>query len=146
MLPPAEMFSALERGVIDGALFPAAGASGYGFAEVADSYLTTNISSPHVILANQAFWDGLPEDLRTVFDAQAEVLETEIPGVYDRLNAEEAEKLAAAGMQKLELDAATAARLEEGVASGAWTFAQSRDPEAAARLEDRVTEAGLLTN
>ncbi len=146
VLPPAEMFSALERGVIDGALFPAAGASGYGFAEVADSYLTTNISSPHVILANQAFWDGLPEDLRAVFDAQAEVLETEIPGVYDRLNAEEAEKLAAAGMQKLELDAAIAARLEEGVASGSWAFAQGRDPEAAARLQARVTEAGLLTN
>lgn len=144
VLPPAEMFSALERGVIDGALFPAAGASGYGFAEVTDSYVETTVSSPHVILANQSFWDGMPEEVRQVFEEQARVLEDEIPGVYDRLNAEESEKLAAAGMTRVELDPEVAAELSEGIATGSWAFAGSRDTDAAEQLHDLVEAAGLL--
>lgn len=144
VLPPAEMFSALERGVVDGALFPAAGASGYGFPEVTSSYFDTNVSSPHVILANQAFWDGLPDEVRRVFEEQAVVLEDEIPGVYDRLNAEEQEKLTEAGMELLTLGDEVAARLAAGIANGAWSFAASRDPEATERLRGIVEAAGLL--
>ena len=144
VLPPAEMFSALERGVVDGALFPAAGATGYGFAEVTDRYFDTGVTSPHVILANQEFWDGLPEDLREVFVEQARVLEDEIPGVYDRLNAEEQEKMAKAGMQFLTLGADAAARLSAAVEQGAWSFAARLDNGAAERLRGAVDKAGLL--
>lgn len=144
VLPPAEMFSALERGVVDGALFPAAGASGYGFAEVTDRYFKTDVSAPHVILANQAFWDSLPENVRAVFEGQAMILEDEIPGVYDRLNAEEAEKLAAAGMELLTLSDEVAQKMANGIASGSWTFAETRDGEAAGKLRGIVEEAGLL--
>lgn len=31
-----------------------------------------------MILANQAFWDGLPDEVRRVFEEQAVVLEDEI--------------------------------------------------------------------
>lgn len=144
VLPPAEMFSALERGVVDGALFPAAGATGYGFPEVTDRYFTTDVSAPHVILANQAFWDGLPEEVRTIFEEQAEILENEIPGVYEALNTAEQERLAEAGMELLTLSDDVATRMSEGIASGSWAFAGSRDGEAATRLHAVVEEAGLL--
>lgn len=143
VLPPAEMFSALERGVIDGAVFPSAGASGYGFSEVTNSYFETEIVLAHVILANQAFWDGLPEGVRKIFEEQARVLEDEIPAVYDRLNAQEQEKLAAAGMTRLELDPAVASRLAEAIDSGAWAYAESRDADAAQRMKALVEQAGL---
>lgn len=144
VLPPAEMFSALERGVVDGALFPAAGATGYGFAEVTDRYFTTEVSAPHVILANQAFWDGLPDDIRAIFEEQAVVLEDEIPAVYDRLNTEEQAKLAEAGVELLTLSDEVAGKMADGIASGAWSFAENRNGDAAARLRAIVEEAGLL--
>lgn len=144
VLPPAEMFSALERGVVDGALFPAAGATGYGFAEVTDRYFTTDVSAPHVILASQAFWDGLPEDVRAIIEEQAIVLEDEIPGVYEQLNSEEQQKLADAGMELLALSEEVADRMAEGIATGSWDFAATRDGEAAERLRSIAEEAGLL--
>ncbi|WP_157384585.1 MULTISPECIES: TRAP transporter substrate-binding protein [Nitratireductor] len=144
VLPPAEMFSALERGVVDGALFPAAGATGYGFTEVTDRYFDTRVSSPHVILANQTFWDGLPGDVRKVFIDQAEVLENEMPGTYDRLNEEEHERMAEAGMERLTLSDEVAARLSHAIVEGSWSFAASRDADAAGRLRNIVEGAGLL--
>ena len=144
VLPPAEMFSALERGVVDGAYFPAAGATGYGFAEVTKLYFDTKTTSPHIILANQSFWDGLDDATREVFESQAIVLEDETPSVYDRLNAEEAEKMAAAGMELIELSDEAAGRLAAAVVSGSWAFAGSRNPDEAARMREAVENAGLL--
>ena len=144
VLPPAEMFSALERGVVDGAYFPAAGATGYGFAEVTDRYFDTKTTSPHIIVANQSFWDGLDDATRAVFEDQATVLEDEIPGVYDRLNTEEAEKMSAAGMQLIELGEDAAGRLSDAVVSGSWGFAGSRNADEAARMREAVEGVGLL--
>lgn len=144
VMSPAEMFSALERGVVEGALFPAAGAAGYGFAEVTDQYLDAGATAPHIIVANAAFWDGLPEDVRATFDAQAKVLEHEVPETYDRLNAEEHDKMAAAGMELLTLDGEVADTLAEAIVSGAWSFAASRNPDAAEELRAIVGAAGLL--
>lgn len=144
VLPPAEMFSALERSVVDGALFPAAGATGYGFAEVTSRYFDTQTTSPHIILANKAFWDGLPEGVKQVMEEQADVLEDEIPGKYDQLNAEEHEKMAAAGMKLLILGDTVAGKLTDAVVSGSWAFAATRNPEEAEKLRSIVEQAGLL--
>ena len=146
VLPPAEMFSALERGVVDGALFPAAGATGYGFAEVTERYFDTGATAPHVLLANADFWDGLDPAAREAFESAATTLEDEIPGVYDRLNAEEAEKMQAAGMELVTLGDAPAATLSDAIVSGAWDFAGSLDPEAAGSLREAVEGTDLLLN
>ena len=144
VLPPAEMFSALERGVVDGALFPAAGAAGYGFPEVTGYYLDVKATAPHVILANPSFWNSLSDNLKAVFEEQARVLEEEIPGTYDRLNRREHERMAEAGMEFLKLDEDVAARLADAVIQGSWSFAARRDEEAANQLREKVEEAGLL--
>ncbi|PMR67076.1 TRAP transporter substrate-binding protein DctP [Halomonas heilongjiangensis] len=146
VMSPAEMFSALERGVVDGALFPAAGAAGYGFAEVTHQYFDAGATAPHIIVANAAFWNALPEEVRAIFEAQAEVLEHEVPATYDRLNAEEHDKMAAAGMERLTLNGEVADTLSEAIVSGAWSFAASRNPDAAEELRAIVEAAGLLSN
>lgn len=144
VLPPAEMFSALERGTVDGALFPAAGSTGYGFAEVTDSFFEVDTTLAHVILANEGFWSGLPEETRQLFLDQATALEDEVPGVYDTLNAEEAEKLVAAGSEQLELDAEAEEAARQGIIEGAWGVAATRAADDAERLRKVVTDSGLL--
>ena len=144
VLPPPEMFSALERGVVDGAAFPLAGATGYGFTEVTSHYFGTNITSPHVILANKAFWDGLPQEVRDVFETQASILEDETPDTYRTLNDQEHARMAEAGMTRLTLSDSVAAKLDDAVVEGAWAFAETRDGETAGRLRAAVEAAGLL--
>ncbi|PAU77260.1 TRAP transporter substrate-binding protein [Halomonas salipaludis] len=146
VMSPAEMFSALERGVVDGALFPAAGAAGYGFAEVTDKYFDAGATAPHIIVANAAFWDGLSEEVRAIFEAQAEVLEHEVPDTYERLNAEEHDKMAAAGMELLTLEGEVADTLSEAIVNGAWSFAATRNPNATEALQAIVEAAGLLSD
>ncbi|BCH28557.1 ABC transporter substrate-binding protein [Mesorhizobium sp. L-8-10] len=145
VLPPPEMFSALERGVVDGAIFPAAGATGYGFPEVTNRYFDAGVTSPHVILANQAFWDGLSEDIRQTFLEQAKILEDETPRIYDKLIAEEQEKVAGAGMEQLALDDEAASKLSKAIVEGSWSFAASRDAAAAEQLRAAIEQADLLT-
>jgi len=144
VLSPADMFSALERGVVDGALFPMAGATGYGFADVTSRYFEVPGTAPHVILAHPAFWDSLSEELRAAFVEQAILLENETPGTYTRLLAEETALMAARGMEHVKLAPGPEAALREAVVKGAWSFAATRNPDAAERLRERVEAAGLL--
>ena len=144
VLPPAEMFSALERGVVDGALFPLAGATGYGFAEVTEYYFDVPGTSPHIILANPAFWDGLPDETRAQFLEAAARLEDEVPAVYTRLNDEERQRLAANGMQAVTLSDTAAAALDAAVLTGSWAYAATRNADAATRLHAAIEAAGLL--
>ena len=144
VLPPAAMFSALERGTVDGAVFPAAGAKGYGFAEVTDYFVETPTTFAHVILANAGFWDGLDAATQATFREQAILLEDEIPALYVQLNAAETEALTAAGSVLQELSPAAAEAALAGVIEGAWGFAATKAAEDSARLRQVVTDAGLL--
>lgn len=144
VLPPAEMFSALERGVVDGALFPLAGATGYGFAEVTDRFFDIPGTSPHVILANPDFWNGLSDETRAQVLEAAQRLEDEVPDTYTRLNTEERARLEENGVAPVTLSEEAAAALDAAVLSGSWAYAASRNPEAAEQLRAAISEAGLL--
>ncbi|GGK22220.1 hypothetical protein GCM10010965_13960 [Caldalkalibacillus thermarum] len=73
----SEVFTALEQGVIDGQENPYATLVHSRFYEVQSHVIETrHIFSPNIYLVNQAFWDGLGEDLQQVVaeaaDAAAE--------------------------------------------------------------------------
>lgn len=144
VLPPAEMFSALERGVVDGALFPLAGATGFGFGDVTDHYFDVPGTSPHIILANPGFWEGLTDETRAQFLEAAMRLEDEVPATYTRLNDEERQRLADAGMELAALSDAAAGALDVAVLTGSWAYAATRNADAATRLRAAVEAAGLL--
>lgn len=146
VLPPAEMFSALERGVVDGAFFPLAGATGYGFAEVTNHFFDMPLTSPHIILANPDFWAGLSDETRAQFLQAAAMLEDEVPGTYTRLNEEERARLEENGVAQVSLSDAASAALDAAVLTGSWAFAATRNADAATRLHDVVESAGLLAN
>ena len=69
-LPIAEVYSALERGVVDGAVTGPEDANGFKFDEVC-GYATDLLLGPGAgyAVVSQKAWDKLPADLRTEFDA-----------------------------------------------------------------------------
>ena len=69
-MPMTETYPALEKGVVDGVIAPYEALKSLSFAEVVKYYSTL----PHSRGAypsramNQAVWDGLPDDIKKVFD------------------------------------------------------------------------------
>lgn len=145
VLPPAEIFSALERGIVDGAVFPLAGAIGMGFAEVTSYYIGDLPSSlPHVILMNQKFWDGLSDKDKETFLSAGKALEDEMNQVYDDLNAQQMKQLAEKGVELQQLSDAAEEKYVAAQRESAWTFAHTHGGDSVDRLRQVAADAGLL--
>jgi TRAP-type C4-dicarboxylate transport system substrate-binding protein len=64
-----ETYSALERGVVDGTIFPWEAISSFKLAEVLRHHAVVNLyASPLVTIMNQKKYDSLPPDLKKVID------------------------------------------------------------------------------
>lgn len=76
VLPPAEIYSALEKGVVDGAAWPVIGALDYGWYEVAGYFLRPTFgTATYMILMNLGTWTGLDEAEQTMLLEQGAALE-----------------------------------------------------------------------
>ena len=109
-------------------------------------FIAMMVSGFHLADSRNAggFWDGLPQEVRDVFETQASILEDETPDTYRTLNDQEHARMAEAGMTRLTLSDSVAAKLDDAVVEGAWAFAETRDGETAVRLRAAVEAAGLL--
>ena len=75
-MPMTETYPSLEKGVVDGVIAPYEALKSLSFAEVVKYYseLPHSRGAYPSRAVNQAVWDGLPEDLKKVFDDNAEWL------------------------------------------------------------------------
>ncbi|HIV73496.1 MAG TPA: TRAP transporter substrate-binding protein [Candidatus Pseudogracilibacillus intestinigallinarum] len=68
-----EIFTGLQQGTIDGVTTSTALIYGDRFYEVAEHMtLTNHVFLPHLMLVNNDFYNGLPEDLKEIFDESAQ--------------------------------------------------------------------------
>jgi TRAP-type C4-dicarboxylate transport system substrate-binding protein len=68
MLPGPDLYMGLQRGTVDGAIWPAFCQDTYKTKEVT-SYGTTNVSfglGVHTVFVNTEWWQGLPDDVRSL--------------------------------------------------------------------------------
>lgn len=84
-MPAMEFMSALETGMLDGAVFPAHGALVFGFNKTLPYMLDVELGQSAVaFVANTPWWNGLPPDIRetlqsvfTEFGERAQVMHRE---------------------------------------------------------------------
>lgn len=113
-LPPGEIFTALERGVINGFTWPFVGVSALQLHEVVryqvmPPYWKTDI----VTLVNLEAWEGLSEAQQEVLTQAAINVEGKTAQAYEQLRAEELKTLEAAGVKQVEFEGAEAERYLE---------------------------------
>lgn len=92
-MPPSELYTALQTGVVDGTAWPAPFIVGPGFAKV----IKYKIMPPwwvgtDVALMNAKSFDALPDDLKKLLIDTMKEIETEVPAHY--LNLEKKEDIA----------------------------------------------------
>jgi len=89
-LPAGELYSALERGVVDGCSFgPIIFATDYSMHEVVKYLIRPHFGSCTMeIMVPLPLWKELPDDLKAVVELGAYTYETWMNSDYDRINAE----------------------------------------------------------
>jgi TRAP-type C4-dicarboxylate transport system substrate-binding protein len=120
-LPASEIYSSLERGVVDGAAWPVFGAMDYKWYEVAD-YMTrptfgvTNLS----LFMNLDTWNGLSEEQQALVMDVAMELEVEGREHFEGLWAKEDQAMQDAGLAVTDFGPAVADSVNAIFAAGIW--------------------------
>ena len=120
-LPASEIYSALERGVVDGAAWPVFGAMDYKWYEVA-GYMTrptfgiTNLS----LFMNLDTWNGLSAEQQTMVTDIAKELEIEGRKHFEGLWAKEDKAMQDAGLAITEFGPDVAGKVDGIFAAGVW--------------------------
>ncbi|EKF43811.1 TRAP dicarboxylate transporter subunit DctP [Nitratireductor indicus C115] len=129
-LPASEIYSALERGVVDGAAWPVFGAMDYKWYEVA-GYMTrptfgiTNLS----LFMNLDTWNGLSAEQQTMVTDIAKELEIEGRKHFEGLWAKEDKAMQDAGLAITEFGPDVAGKVDGIFAAGVWKQVEDKAGE-----------------
>ena len=143
-LPASEIYSSLERGVVDGAAWPVFGAMDYKWYEVAD-YMTrptfgvTNLS----MFMNLDTWNGLSEDQQKMVVDTAKELEVEGRLHFEDLWEKEDKAMQEAGLEITQFGDETAENVNAIFAAGIWKQVEAKAGDDGKAFHDLAVEKGL---
>jgi TRAP-type transport system periplasmic protein len=144
VLPPSEVYSALEKGVVDGAAWPAAGVLGMRWYEVAKYMLRPGFGfSTYLFLMNLNAWNKLSDAERAVLTAEARKAEDIWHREYDKMTREEEAELIKRGMQITEMGPDQKAKLQSAWADAQWDLAEKKSGQEAKDLRALLKSKGL---
>ena len=144
VLPASEVYAALEKHVIDGTAWPAAGSLPFRWYEVSKYYLRPTFgTTTHLILMNLKRFDGLDPTLQRALLAEGERLERVVLERFDELVTIESEEFERHGLIRTGLCGEPLRHLERVWADGVWNLALDKSGDAAERLRTLAKTAGL---
>ncbi|HZE53104.1 MAG TPA: TRAP transporter substrate-binding protein DctP [Bradyrhizobium sp.] len=128
--PPGEVYTSLERGVVDGYGWPITGIFDLGWHEktkyrVDPGFYTAEVS----VLVNKTTWDKLNDKQRAVLRNAADRAEAEAAAEFVAENAKDTKRQADAGIQTIKFDAAAAAAYRTKAYQAGWEGIIKQSPE-----------------
>lgn len=143
-LPASEIYSSLERGVVDGAAWPVFGAMEYRWYEVAD-YMTrpTFGITNQTMFINLDSWKDLSPTEQTAIEEAAKEIEMEGRAKFEQLWAKEDEAMQKAGLEITEFGPEVAPKVNGMFAEGVWKQVEQRAGEDGKALHKLVVDKGL---
>lgn len=124
-LPPPEVYTALERGTVDGFGWPSWGITDFGWEKEVTyqhgpAFMNVSIS----ILTNLDRWKSLSADAQTCLTDQAIWLEEQWPSWLEERNAQEDAAIKEAGIEYVDLGEA----FSQAAYDTYWQFLEERNP------------------
>jgi|AntAceMinimDraft_12_1070368.scaffolds.fasta_scaffold24663_3 TRAP-type C4-dicarboxylate transport system substrate-binding protein len=143
-MPFTEVYTSLDRGVIDGASWGASGVVTQKWSEVA-GYMArpTFGSSSAIILMNKDAFDSMSPELQGMLLEEGRKMELSTPPIIDALVDTEWAQLKAEGMQDTFFPLEEQERLQAIFRSGVWATASKTNPELVQKLRDLAVAAGI---
>jgi TRAP-type C4-dicarboxylate transport system substrate-binding protein len=129
-VPAPDIYNALERGVVDGAAWPALGITDYGF----EKFIGYRIDPPiwqfdNLLWVNQDKWNSLSEAQRSALNDAVLAYEPVAHEFYEKLAAEERIEVEAAGVKSFTLSAEAEAVFVEHARNVQWEKLKSAGSE-----------------
>lgn len=128
VIAPTDVYTALEKGVVDGVAFPSVGIVDMKWSEVAKYYMQPffGISTLEIFMNQNAFNRLSAEDKKVLLDVGRKI-ENRIWETFDRMAEEEIDLMKKAGMQETRLSKENEARLGPLFAEGVWELAMAKN-------------------
>ncbi|MCC5986545.1 MAG: TRAP transporter substrate-binding protein DctP [Pararhodobacter sp.] len=141
VLSGGEMYSALDRNVVQGAAWPVVGATASRLPEVTNYYLRPAFGSgSYLMLMNLDAFNRLSEEEQEVLLSVAAELEQETISVFQDINAQEVEAMEAAGLERVTLSDEMSERMIRVFVDGFRSLAVETNEAAAQRIVDILNE------
>jgi len=135
--PPGEVYTSLERGVVDGYGWPITGIFDLGWHEktkyrVDPGFYTAEVS----VLVNKTTWDKLNDAQRAVLRKAADLGEAEAWAEFAAENAKDTKRQADAGIQTIKFDGADAQAYRAKAYQAGWEGIIKQSPEHGPKLRE----------
>jgi len=144
VLPGGEVYSALEKGVIDGAAWPAAGMLPMKHFEVAKWRVRPTFGSTNLLyLFNVESWKRLSDADRKILDDAMRKTEREMPAEGDAIVEKEEAELDKLGVKVTTFTDENAKKLHEQWAKSMWELAQKCCADGSEKMREIAKKAGL---
>jgi TRAP-type transport system periplasmic protein len=135
--PPGEVYTSLERGVVDGYGWPITGIFDLGWHEktkyrVDPGFYTVEVS----VLVNKTTWDKLSDAQKAVLRTAGERGEAEAAAVFDVENAKDTKRQADAGIQTIKFEGAEAEAFRAKAYQAGWEGIIKQSPEHGPKLRE----------
>ncbi len=145
VLPPAEVYTSLEKGVVDGAVWPAVGIYENKWHEVAKYLLRPRMGTNYMaIFMNLDAWNSLSkEDQAQLMELGREIEDAwyeKVPSLWQ----EEEDLLVSTGVELSYMGEKQQGLLDSAWADGLWSLGMDTNAVATKELKDFATSNGLI--
>jgi TRAP-type C4-dicarboxylate transport system substrate-binding protein len=141
VIPPTEVYTALERYVVDGYCWPTIGIREWGW-EKHTKYIVEPpfYTGPHPMVMNLKTWNGLPKKFKDVITEAAMEAERKIVAYYVEEIKKEISLLKLAGLQVIDLPPAEKEKFLKVAYDEGWKDIIQKCPETGPKLKELLTK------
>jgi len=141
-MPGAEIYGALQSGVIDGYGWPLWGIGDLGLLEVTKYRLEPGFFRSEIaLLMNERRWDSLSDEQRAILKEESIAAENWFATFLEEVNAQEIAKQTDAGIEAIRFDEEESAALIRKADDAAWEEIIKKSPEYGQQLRDMTYRA-----
>lgn len=144
VLPAGEVYAALEKHVVDGAAWPAAGSLPFRWYEVTAHYLRPTFgATTHQLFINRQRFEDLSSALQELLLREGEILERDVQKRFYDLVTMEEDAFKKFGLKSTRLCGEPLTHLARYWSHGSWSMAMAKSPLMAKRLYKLAVAAGM---
>jgi TRAP-type C4-dicarboxylate transport system substrate-binding protein len=141
VIPPTEVYVALERNVVDGYCWPSVGIGDWGWQKQTKFIVDPGFYQvPNPLLVNSNTWSKLPKKLQDLLTEAAVEAEKKVVADFDELAKKERPILLKEGIQVIDLPAAEREKFLRVAYEEGWKDVLAKSPEAGAKLKELLSK------
>lgn len=141
VMPPTELYIALERNVVDGYCWPSVGIREYGLQKLTKYIVNPGFYNvPNLALVNLKTWDKLPQKLKDLLTEAAIEAEKRVVTLFDDLSKQELPILLKEGVQVVDLSPAEKEKFLKVAYDEGWKDLIEKCPQTGLELKKLLTK------